>query len=101
MKELIDKSALVAEIEKMFKSYSECDVCNSYELGLKEGRLRGYRDSLKKINNLKVKEVDFKKRFTWKPSVEQIIALRWILNNIPYNKHKEEISGLLDQIKDL
>ena len=37
----------------------------------------------------------------WKPSKEQIIALRWILNNIPYNKHKEEISGLLDQIKVL
>lgn len=36
---------------------------------------------------------------TWKPSKEQIIALRWVLNNIPYNKHKEEISGLLDQIK--
>ena len=37
----------------------------------------------------------------WKPSKEQIIALRWVLNNIPYNKHKEEISELLDQIKDL
>lgn len=37
----------------------------------------------------------------WKPSKEQIVALRWILNNIPYNKHKEEISGLLDQIKHL
>ena len=37
----------------------------------------------------------------WKPSNEQIIALRWVLNNIPYNKHKEEISGLLDQIKEL
>ena len=38
---------------------------------------------------------------TWKPSKEQIIALRWVLNNVPYNKHKEEISGLLDQIKEL
>lgn len=36
----------------------------------------------------------------WKPSKEQIIALRWVLNNVPYNKHKEEISGLLEQIKD-
>jgi hypothetical protein len=40
-------------------------------------------------------------RYTWKPSKEQIIALRWVLNNVPYNKHKEEISGLLDQIKEL
>ena len=38
---------------------------------------------------------------TWKPSKEQIIALRWVLNNVPYCKHKEEISGLLDQIKEL
>ncbi len=42
-----------------------------------------------------------KDRYTWKPSKEQIVALRWVLNNIPYNKHKEEISGLLDQIKGL
>lgn len=37
----------------------------------------------------------------WRPSNEQIIALRWVLNNIPYNRHKEEISGLLGQIKKL
>lgn len=42
---------------------------------------------------------------TWKPSKEQIkkqiIALRWVLNNIPYNTHKEEISGLLEQLNKL
>ena len=37
----------------------------------------------------------------WKPSDKQILALRWVLNHIPYDSHKEEISGLLDQIKDL
>ena len=37
----------------------------------------------------------------WKPSKEQIMALRWVLNNVPYNGYKEEISGLLEQIKDL
>lgn len=42
-----------------------------------------------------------KNRYAWKPSKEQIMALRWILNNIPYCTHKEKISGLLDQIKDL
>ena len=42
-----------------------------------------------------------KDRCIWKPSKEQIIALRWILNNIPYCSYKEEISGLLDQIKKL
>ena len=37
----------------------------------------------------------------WRPTEEQVNALRWVLNNIPYNKHKEEISGLLDKLKDL
>ena len=101
MKELIDKSALVEEIEKLQKTYSKLSTRNNYEDGLKDGRLIGYKDALHKINNLEVKEVDFKEKFAWKPSNEQIIALRWILNNIPYNKHKEEISGLLDQIKNL
>lgn len=38
---------------------------------------------------------------TWQPTKKQIIALRWVLKYVPYGKHKEEISGLLDQIKDL
>ena len=38
---------------------------------------------------------------TWKPSKEQIVALRWVLNNVSYNKHKEEISELLEQLKRL
>lgn len=42
-----------------------------------------------------------KEKRTWKPSKEQIIALRWVLNNVPYNKHKEELVALLDQIKNL
>lgn len=37
----------------------------------------------------------------WKPSKNQIMALRWILNNIPYCTHKEEISGLLEQLEQL
>lgn len=42
-----------------------------------------------------------KARCTWKPSDKQIRALRWVLNNIPYNTHKEEISGLLEQIQNI
>ena len=37
----------------------------------------------------------------WKPSEEQVIALRWILNNIPYNMHKEHICHLYEQLKKL
>ena len=38
---------------------------------------------------------------TWKPTDKQVMALRWVLNHIPYDSHKEEIFGLLDQIKEL
>ena len=42
-----------------------------------------------------------KERYTWKPSDEQIMALRFVLNHMPYDSHKEEISGLLEQLKKL
>ena len=51
----------------------------------------------KLINWLK----SLKQKIGWEPTKEQIIALRWTLNNIPYNKHKEEISGLLEELKKL
>jgi len=54
--ELIDKSALVAEIEKLMNYYSELPTRNNYEDGLKDGRLIGYKDALYKINTLEVKE---------------------------------------------
>ena len=36
----------------------KCPTRNSYEEGLKDGRLIGYKDALHKINTLEVKEVD-------------------------------------------
>ena len=51
---LIDKSALVAEIENLENTYKKCQTRNSYEEGLKEGRLIGYKDALYKINSLEV-----------------------------------------------
>ena len=59
--ELIDKSALVAEIKKLINLYKTCQVHSSYEEGLKEGRLIGYEDALCKINTLETKEVDLEK----------------------------------------
>lgn len=61
--ELIDKSALVAEIEKLQKVYSSLSTRNNYEDGLKEGRLIGYKDALSKICRLEVKEVDLEKEY--------------------------------------
>jgi len=56
--EYISKSALVAEIENLENTYKEYPTHNSYEEGLKDGRLIGYKDALHKINTLEVKEVD-------------------------------------------
>ena len=58
---LIDKDALVAEIESLENTYKKCPTRNSYEDGLKEGRRLGYKDALYKIDSLEVKEVDFEK----------------------------------------
>lgn len=37
----------------------------------------------------------------WKPSEEQIAALKWALNRIPYVYYTEEIQGLLEQLKKI
>lgn len=58
MKQLIDKDALVAEIESLMNHFKTCQTLNSYEDGLKEGRFIGYEDALYKINSLETKEVD-------------------------------------------
>ena len=61
MAHLIDKDTLVAEIENLENTYKKCPTSNSYEEGLKDGRLIGYKDALHKINTLEVKEVDLEK----------------------------------------
>lgn len=68
------------------------DLMLTYEF--QESNPTLYRSFLIAKNWLKEKRI-------WKPTDEQIIALRWALNNIPYCNHKEEISRLLDQIKNL
>jgi hypothetical protein len=61
MAQYIDKYALVAEIENLENTYKKCPTRNSYEEGLKDGRLIGYEDALHKINTLEVKDVDLEK----------------------------------------
>ena len=61
MTQYIDKSALVAEIKHLVNTYKKCSTRNSYEKGLKDGRLIGYEDALLKINAIEVKEVDLEK----------------------------------------
>ena len=58
MEQYISKSALVAEIENLENIYKKCPIHNSYEEGLKDGRLIGYKDALHKINTLEVREMD-------------------------------------------
>ena len=69
MAQYIDKSALVAEIESLENIYKKCPIRNSYEEGLIDGRLIGYKDALYIINTLEVKEVDLEK------DIKQIVSL--------------------------
>jgi len=79
---------------------SIAEMCKHYDKASHSG-LRDFYDNIK-VKCKDAKEYDsLYNQNTWKPSKEQIIALRWVLNNMPCNKHKEKISGLLDQIKDL
>ena len=71
MTHLIDKNALVAEIENLANTYKKCPTRNSYEDGLKDGRLIGYEDALNKINILEVKEVDLEKE------IDKELETRW------------------------
>lgn len=63
MTQYIDKSALVAEIERRIKSINSCPFIYA-ELGsekLDEGELNAYNEMLSFINTLEVKEVDLEK----------------------------------------
>ena len=70
MAQYIDKSALIAEIENLENTYKKCPTRNSYEEGLKNGRLIGYKDALYKINTLEAKEVDLEKHL--KEDIEDV-----------------------------
>lgn len=86
MAQYIDKSALVAEIESLENTYKKCPTRNSYEDGLKDGRLIGYKDALHKINILEVKEVDLEKEIgnVWNPHFN----LGWDDNSLVSINHK-------------
>ena len=70
---LIDKDALVAEIDVLENRYQKCPTRNTYEDGLKDGRLIGYKDTLYKINTLEVIEED-------ETLIEK--ACEWIVRNM-------------------
>ena len=92
----LEKQSEWSEVDKTFMYYT---LSNLTELKDRYGEV--YGNVGKCIDWIKSLKDRVQPQNGWKPSKEQIIALRWVLNNIPYNKHKEEISGLLDQIKDL
>lgn len=56
MEQYINKDAIIAEIRKLQERYSEFQPRNTYEEGLKEGRLTGYKDALFKLDTFEVKE---------------------------------------------
>jgi len=94
---LIDKDAVVADIENLEDTYKKCPTRNSYEEGLKDGRLIGYKDALYKINSLEVKEVDLNasirdyiySHFTEKSNGEMISDWYKVLTGIHYKDLKD------------
>jgi hypothetical protein len=68
---LIDKDTLIVEIEKLKERYSKYPTRNTYEDGLKYGRMIGYEDALHEINTLEVKEVDLEKHL--KEDIEDVL----------------------------
>ena len=60
MAQLIDKDALVAEIEKRIKTNKEC-MLGLRNLGYYQGKVDALNDTISFINTLEVKEVDLDK----------------------------------------
>lgn len=94
-----------AHIEEQNPAWSEEDIFKVQRICKYLNEVKKYYVDITEVREcmdwLKSLEDRIQTRNAWKPSKEQIIALRWILNNIPYCTHKEEISGLLDQINEL
>lgn len=90
LKKIEHKDAWGEEDENRFRNLIFLVEHSNESKGTKEG-------FIKFIYRLKSLE----ERYTWKPSKEQIMALRWVLNHIPYDSHKEEINGLLEQLLKL
>jgi hypothetical protein len=94
MTQYISKSALVAEIENLVSTYKKCPTRNSYEDGLKDGRLIGYKDALHKIDTLEVKEVDLELITGWFDHIAQIADDRMTLT-----RQRMTDAHALDEIK--
>lgn len=76
MKQYIDKSKIIAEIERLMNHFKTCQTLNSYEDGLKEGRFIGYEDALYKINSLETKEMrDIWHDVSERPELEQPLLI--------------------------
>lgn len=89
MPQYILKDFLVAEIENLENTYKKCPTRNSYEEGLKNGRLIGYKDALHKIDTLEVKEVDLE------DDVDKILeANDWNFDKIDFYKFAEHFFEL-------
>ena len=76
---LINKDTLIAEIEKLKERYSKYPTRNTYEDGLKYGRMIGYEDALHEINTLEVKEFNID---IGSPEGDIGVKILWDGNNI-------------------
>lgn len=74
MTQLIDKSAVVAEIERRIKKYATIDVGNSSELDALYGaKCKALMEILSFLDTLEVKEVGFENELDFNAEVSQFI----------------------------
>lgn len=85
-----NKADAIAKMKKYTWSEEDGNMLNSI-LDEYKSMCKEKRDWLKSL----------KHQLHWKPSKEQIKALKWVLANVPYCTHKEEINGLYEQLKSL
>ena len=91
-----------AHIEELNPAWSEEDKDFMYDTlsnltELKDRYGEGYGNVGKCIGWLK----SLRPQNTWKPSEEQMMALMWVRQNIPYCLEKEVLSEMYEQLKKL
>jgi len=102
MEQYISKSALALEIENLENTYKKCQTRNSYEEGLKNGRLIGYKDVLHKINTFEEKEIDLEKEIDRYYNIEAPKEFEDVLYEDieKFAKHFFELGILKQTMKD-
>ena len=108
MKQYIDKSALVAEIERrisLFQKEKKTEKWSVLQMNIVSlgARIAMLEEILSFLNTLEVKEVDLNRESAWKPSDDQMRALHDmnLTGNISYAGQGQTLIELYNDLKKL